>query len=235
MTDYSETQRGLGKKNIVLRKETKIFKQNIINFPFKDIAKKHRDQKVMVFWDAHGFEVAEEVLARFLPELNGAVLVLLHDIGDLRFQKSFREFGSQSIWKAEPEKWPGPSVVVGHFFAHVAQLVSITDFCSRNKIELFSQSFSNRESMKSLNREKAKALNKLQFVFQNGLASFLFKRNRETTFPVKKIELNCGIKNIKSLVKELPKTPDHDSLPRQSLMQKIISLAAKIRRAHNDH
>lgn len=235
ITDYSETQRGLAQKNIKLRKDTKILHSNIIDFPFKRIARKHRDQKVMVFWDAHGFEVAEEILARFLPELNGEVLVLMHDIGDLRFQKSFREFGSQSIWKAEPEKWPGPSVVVGHFFAHVAQLVSITDFCSRNKIELFSQSFSNSESLKSLNRKKAKILSKLQFVSRNGLASFLFKKNNKTTFPVKKNRSKCGMKSIKSIVKDLPETTKHDSLPRKSLMQKILSLAAKIRRAHNDH
>ena len=94
-------------------------------------------QRVLVFWDAHGFDVAECMLGGLMPLVaDRQHLVLMHDIGDARHQdaESYNGFG---VWKGE-ELWPGPMIRLGHVFATVQQAVSIVDFTSRNRISLHS-------------------------------------------------------------------------------------------------
>ena len=94
-------------------------------------------RKVLVFWDAHGYDVAECMLARLMPILaTRDHLVLMHDIGDARYEDS-SSYGDYGIWKGE-EVWPGPIVRLGHVFATVQQAVAIVDFTSRNGITLHS-------------------------------------------------------------------------------------------------
>jgi hypothetical protein len=91
--------------------------------------------RVLVFWDAHGYDVAACVLGRLMPLLaNREHLVLMHDIGDARYEEA-NSYNGQGIWKGE-EIWPGPTVRLGHVHATVQQAVSIVDFTSRNRIAL---------------------------------------------------------------------------------------------------
>jgi hypothetical protein len=92
-------------------------------------------RKVLVFWDAHGYEVAESILAKLMPILaTREHVVLMHDIGDARYQEA-TSYGKYGIWKGE-EVWPGPMVRLGNIFATVQQAVAIVDFSSRNGFTL---------------------------------------------------------------------------------------------------
>jgi hypothetical protein len=94
-------------------------------------------RKVLVFWDAHGYDVAECMLGRLMPILaTRDHLVLMHDIDDARYQDA-SSYGDYGIWKGE-EVWPGPKVRLGHVLATVQQGVAIVDFTSRNGIALHS-------------------------------------------------------------------------------------------------
>lgn len=93
--------------------------------------------RVLVFWDAHGYDVADCLLGKLMPLLaDREHMVIMHDIGDARYQEaqSYNGFGT---WKGE-EIWPGPMVRLGNVFATVQQAVSIVDFTSRNGITLHS-------------------------------------------------------------------------------------------------
>ena len=94
-------------------------------------------RRVLVFWDAHGYDVAECMLGRLMPILaTRDHLVLMHDISDARYQDS-TSYGDYGIWKGE-ETWPGPMVRLGHVLATVQQAVAVVDFTSRNGIALHS-------------------------------------------------------------------------------------------------
>lgn len=108
---------------------------NILEYDFT--AEVERAQRCLVFWDAHGFEIAECVLGNLLPSLaDKPHLVLMHDMSDIRYEIPSREYGELGIWKgenaAEPALW------LGHIFSRVAQSVAIVDFCTRNHLPLHS-------------------------------------------------------------------------------------------------
>jgi len=93
--------------------------------------------RCLVFWDAHGFEVAEWVLGRLLPELvNKPHVILMHDLSDTRFEAGSREYPETGIWKGTNAREPG--FWLGNIFSRVAQAISAVDFCTRNNLALHS-------------------------------------------------------------------------------------------------
>ncbi len=92
--------------------------------------------RVLLFWDAHGYQVAEFVLGCILPLLaDRQHLVLVHDIDDARYFAAGTGYRGYGTWKGEAE-WPGPTLRLGRLLGSVPQLVSLVDFCSRNHIEV---------------------------------------------------------------------------------------------------
>jgi len=94
-------------------------------------------RRIMVFWDAHGFELAEWVLGELLPKIaRKPHIVMMHDLSDLRYCSSERRYGNERLWKGtsagEQSMW------LGHIHSRVAQSISILDFTSRNKLPLHS-------------------------------------------------------------------------------------------------
>jgi len=94
-------------------------------------------QRVVVFWDAHGFELAEWVLGELLPKIAFKPhLVMMHDLADLRYCSPQRAYGEERLWKGtsagEQSMW------LGHIYSRVAQSISIIDFTTRNKLPLHS-------------------------------------------------------------------------------------------------
>jgi len=94
--------------------------------------------RVIVLWDAHGFEIAEAVLARLLPLLEGRPhIVLVHDISDTRYDSTDRgAYDGSSIWRGDLTR--NEKFRIGHVESGVPQAVSILDFCTRNSIPLHS-------------------------------------------------------------------------------------------------
>jgi len=91
--------------------------------------------RVLLFWDAHGFDVADTVLSRILPEIaDRPHAVLLHDMADGRHSGVRDRYDDDCLWKGESSC--GSEVRLGHIASHVAQAVAAVDFTSRNKITL---------------------------------------------------------------------------------------------------
>ena len=97
--------------------------------------------RVLLLWDAHGFEIAETVLGRILPALeHRSHLVLMHDISDNRYAAVPRSYQGEPIWKGSTwDTGTGRSkahVNIGWMTALQDQVIAIADFAARNDIEI---------------------------------------------------------------------------------------------------
>ena len=100
--------------------------------------------RVLVFWDAHGIEVASVTLSRILPG-HSEKIVVCHDLRDARcFTDEYRDYSA---------KWQ----FVGDVMSQFDQLIPIVDFCSRNRIQLKSPS----EELRTLAEDDQAELNAL--------------------------------------------------------------------------
>jgi len=89
-----------------------------------------------IFWDAHGFDVAECVLGEILPRVAARDhLVVMHDLADARYAPPEKALYGHGLWKGG-NLGLGPSLRLGHIDSAVEQSVSILDFTSRNEILL---------------------------------------------------------------------------------------------------
>lgn len=98
-------------------------------------------QRVLVLWDAHGFEVAELVLGEILPRLvDRPHLVLMHDISDNRYAGVSRSYQGQPLWKGS--KWQqrtgawNSRVNIGWMNSIQDQVIALADFSARNDVEI---------------------------------------------------------------------------------------------------
>lgn len=95
-------------------------------------------KRVLVFWDAHGYDVAECVLGGILPLLQAKEhLVVMHDLSDARYM------APQAATGYGPAMYKGgnagePKLRLGHVISGVEQAIAITDFAARNGLELHS-------------------------------------------------------------------------------------------------
>jgi hypothetical protein len=97
--------------------------------------------RVLLLWDAHGFEIAETVLGRILPLIaDRAHLVLMHDISDTRYASVPRSYEGQPLWKGSTwDKGTGTSharVNIGWMNSLQDQVIAVADFAARNDIEI---------------------------------------------------------------------------------------------------
>lgn len=88
----------------------------------------------LIFWDAHGFEIAECVLGCILPKIGRRPhLVIMHDLSDTRYQsKDTHRYGDQPLWKGN--NWSGPRLRIGSIDSAVEQSIAALDFTTRNEI-----------------------------------------------------------------------------------------------------
>lgn len=123
----------------------KALKTNILTYPYSEAISKA--SRCLVFWDAHGFDVAECVLGGILPCLAGKEhLVIMHDLSDasnLKPENSY--YQNHGLWKGN--NWSGPRLRLGKIDTAVEQAVAIVDFCSRNNLELHSADQSLRKEI----------------------------------------------------------------------------------------
>lgn len=91
-------------------------------------------KRVLIFWDAHGFDIAECVLGKILPiAAKFEHLVIMHDLSDTRYNSEEQlEYGEHGLWKAN--NWSGPRVKLGIIDSAVEQSVALFDFATRNHI-----------------------------------------------------------------------------------------------------
>jgi FkbM family methyltransferase len=93
-------------------------------------------ERVVIFWDAHGFEIAECVLGEILPVVAGKEhLVLMHDLSDTRYcSEEQLEYGGHGLWKRND--WSGPRLKLGIIDSAVEQSIAALDFTTRNHLSL---------------------------------------------------------------------------------------------------
>ncbi len=107
---------------------------DILFFDFETLLTKYN--RILVFWDAHGFEVANCVLGRILPLIQHKQhIVLMHDISDQRYLNTDTlNYNDQILWRGSDAE--GARMVLGFINSAVPQAISITDFSCRNGIDL---------------------------------------------------------------------------------------------------
>lgn len=98
-------------------------------------------QRVLVVWDAHGYEIAEFVLGALMPVLQDrAHLVLMHDISDTRYAASSNDYDDKGLWRGNNDGYT--RLRLGYMDSAVEQAVAMVDFTSRNGLELHSSDHS---------------------------------------------------------------------------------------------
>jgi len=112
---------------------------DIIAADYDAILGQHR--RVLLLWDAHGFEIAEVVLGEILPRLaEREHLVLMHDISDNRHAGISRSYGGQPLWKGS--KWQlragawDSRINIGWMNSIQDQVIALADFSARNDLQI---------------------------------------------------------------------------------------------------
>jgi hypothetical protein len=97
-----------------------------------------QSQRPLVFWDAHGLEIAECVLGGILPRVSAAPhLVIMHDVSDTRYaDPASLAYGGDRLWQRTDHT--GPRLKLGHMDSEVGQVIAILDFATRNRLPLHS-------------------------------------------------------------------------------------------------
>jgi hypothetical protein len=113
---------------------------------------------VVVFWDAHGFAVADTVLARIMPLIAERRHILAcHDISDNRYHLQRRSYGGLPFWRGMDyfyNKRDTTEINIGWISTVVDQILPLTDFCFRNDIEIFSFDHEIRHELTEATRDR---------------------------------------------------------------------------------
>lgn len=115
-------------------KPLQTLRTDILQFDYRNAIAGAR--RVLIFWDAHGFDVAECVLGEILPLVAPLEhLVIMHDMSDSRYGAEYQlEYGDYGIWKGN--NWSGPRVKIGNIDSAVEQSIAAIDFTTRNHLTL---------------------------------------------------------------------------------------------------
>lgn len=119
---------------------------DIVCFDYESLLSKYN--KILVFWDAHGFEVASCVLGSMLPILQSKEhIVMMHDLCDQRYcSAESLSYNNQILWRGSDAE--GARLVLGHINSAVPQAISIFDFACRNHLDLVSADHSYHTELK---------------------------------------------------------------------------------------
>lgn len=104
-------------------------------------------KRMLIFWDAHGFDIAECVLGEIMPIVAPLEhLVIMHDLSDTRYcSEEQLGYGGYGLWKGND--WSGPRLKLGIIDSAVEQSVAALDFTTRNHITLDSADHSFRTGL----------------------------------------------------------------------------------------
>jgi hypothetical protein len=111
-------------------------------------------QRILLLWDAHGYDIADHVLSHIVPFLQSKEhLVVCHDVTDNRVFEIPRSYDGKSFWRGmrDFESNPESRARANLFWINtiVDQFIPILDFCWRNNIELHSADYELYEIKKS--------------------------------------------------------------------------------------
>jgi hypothetical protein len=96
-----------------------------------------RARKVLVYWDAHGWDAADGVLCSLLPAIASCShIVACHDVSDNRYVEVERSYGSRMFWREPELKEVSARYNIGWINTQEAQFLPLTDFLWRNQCAL---------------------------------------------------------------------------------------------------
>lgn len=129
-----------------------IHEKDIIDFDYKTLLQPYR--RILLFWDAHGFEVANCVLGHILPLLqNKEHCVIMHDLSDQRYiHDDGLRYGDSPLW--DGDQTGKTRFILGNINSCVPQAISIVDFCTRNKITIDSADSTFHKELSSPEKQK---------------------------------------------------------------------------------
>lgn len=109
---------------------------DILTFDFEAVTASAK--RVFVFWDAHGFNVAQTILTRLLKPLRDRQHVaIIHDMADLTYlPPALKRFENEKQW--HPYGTSGPKYIIGNVGAQYEEGFALVDFASRNGLPLLS-------------------------------------------------------------------------------------------------
>lgn len=176
---------------------------DIIAFDYERVIKGHR--RILLFWDAHGFAIANCVLGKIMPLIaEKQHQVIMHDISDQRYHsEKIIKYNDQPLWSGN--NWDGPRVVLGHISSVVEQAISAFDFTTRNQTEFVSSAHSFHTEIKNDKDKDQEMIDLLGEEFYSLLGHwFCFSLNttspRDYTFPAFRTHIpnNTWQSNLKS-------------------------------------
>ena len=115
--------------------------------------------RVLVFWDAHGHDIAAHVLGHLMPLIaDKAHLVICHDLGDRRYNLKYKPYAGKRLWRGMDDYSRNPATtayaIVDWAMAIVDQAIPIFDFCWRNDIKLSSVDHEFRTELVDIRRDE---------------------------------------------------------------------------------
>ncbi len=94
-------------------------------------------QKIVVFWDAHGWEAADGVLCRLLPAVSDRDhIVSCHDMSDNRYVATDRSYNGRMFWRGPEHKDVSARYNIGWVNTQEPQFIPLMDFLWRNNCSL---------------------------------------------------------------------------------------------------
>jgi hypothetical protein len=113
---------------------------DIVHFDFEPILDPAK--RILLFWDAHSFDIAECVLGRILRRIAAKEhVVAMHDMSDLRYCTP-PEGPDYILWKGS-DAGQG-RFHIANIYSKVPQAISVLDFAWRNRLTLESADHSIR-------------------------------------------------------------------------------------------
>jgi len=142
--------------------------------------------RVLVLWDAHGFEVAECVLGKLLPTIaRKPHAVIMHDMVDTRYDGiGSADYGAASLWRGDHATTN--FFILGNICSSVGQAISALDFTNRNRLPLYPAAESLHVELKPDAAKVAELRNLLGDFFSLSAYWFWFSANDapgRLTFP----------------------------------------------------
>ena len=114
---------------------------NMLLEDFREVVGSAR--RVLLIWDAHGFEIASLVLGHILPLLaDREHFVVMHDISDVRYaDKRQSSYDGRELWQGMEFSYRNSQsarLQLGWISTVVDQAIAVVDFLGRNEGQLYS-------------------------------------------------------------------------------------------------
>ncbi len=101
-------------------------------------------ERILIFWDAHGFSVAARVFSHIMPLIaEKEHLVICHDISDNRLYGNgtdYLSYQGKRMWRGTDDYFQNPTttalLMLGWMQTAVEQSIAMQDFCYRNQLPI---------------------------------------------------------------------------------------------------